>query len=63
MPSGKAGDGYKYSVGSTKTDMPKFIKEANKALNGRGGGRGDIMQGSFSAAAADIERYLKDGLA
>ena len=43
--------------------MPKFIKEANKALNGRGGGRGDIMQGSFSAAAADIERYLKDGLA
>lgn len=61
--SGNDGDGYKYSVGSVKTDMPKFIKEANKALNGRGGGRGDIMQGSFSAAAADIERYLKDGLA
>lgn len=61
--SGNDRDGYKYAVGSTKTDMASFIKEANKALGGRGGGRGDIMQGSFSASAEETESYIKNGLA
>lgn len=61
--SGNHEEGYKYAVGSTKTDMSAFIKEANKALGGRGGGRGDIMQGSFSAPAEEVERYIRNGLA
>ena len=61
--SGNDQDGYKYAIGSTKTDMSAFIKEANKALNGRGGGRGDIMQGSFNSKAAETESYIRNGLA
>ena len=40
--------------------MMPFIKEANKALNGRGGGKGDMVQGSFKAEKEDIEKYIRD---
>ena len=61
--SGSDEEGYKYAVGSTKTDMSAFIKEANKALGGRGGGRGNIMQGAFTASRDETERYIRNGLA
>lgn len=61
--SGNNEEGYKYAVGSTKTDMSAFIKEANKALGGRGGGRGNIMQGAFTASRDETERYIRNGLA
>lgn len=61
--SGSDEDGWKYAVGSNDKDVCAFIKEANKTLNGRGGGRGNMVQGSFAAKACDIERYIKDGLA
>ena len=61
--SGNDEEGYKYAVGSTKTDMSAFIKEANKDLGGRGGGRGDIMQGAFTASRDETERYIRNGLA
>lgn len=61
--SGNDEEGYKYAVGSTKTDMSAFIKEANKALGGRGGGRGNIMQGAFTASRYETERYIRNGLA
>lgn len=61
--SGNDEEGYKYAVGSTKTDMSAFIKEANKALGGRGGGRGNIMQGAFTASRDETERYIRNGLA
>lgn len=61
--SGNDEEGYKYAVGSTKTDMSAFIKEANKALGGRGGGRGNIMQGAFTALRDETERYIRNGLA
>lgn len=61
--SGNDEEGYKYAVGSTNTDMSAFIKEANKALGGRGGGRGNIMQGAFTASRDETERYIRNGLA
>ena len=61
--SGNDEEGYKYAVASTKTDMSAFIKEANKALGGRGGGRGNIMQGAFTASRDETERYIRNGLA
>lgn len=61
--SGNDEEGYKYAVGSTKTDMSAFIKEANKDLGGRGGGRGNIMQGAFTASRDETERYIRNGLA
>ena len=42
------------------TQSAEKIKEANKALNGRGGGKGDMVQGSFKAAKEDIEKYIRD---
>ncbi len=50
---------YKYVIKSRTLPVESFIKEANEALCGRGGGRGAMAQGSFSASLADIERYFK----
>ncbi len=60
--SGNDEDGYKYAVGSKEHDVVSFIKEANKALNGRGGGKGNMVQGTFMSKAEEIERYIKNGL-
>ncbi len=59
---GSDDNGYKYAVGSNTVDVAGFIKEANKELNGRGGGRGNIVQGSFAAKAKEIEEYIKNGM-
>ena len=55
-------EGYKYAIGSNKGDVVLFIKEANNALNGKGGGKGNMVQGSFAAKADEIERYVWNGL-
>ena len=57
---GNEEEGYKYAIGGKNKEMMPFIKEANKALNGRGGGKGDMVQGSFKAAKEDIEKYIRD---
>lgn len=57
-----AGDdegGYKYAVGENGGDLRSFVKELNKALNGRGGGKPNFVQGSVSAKKAEIEEFLK----
>lgn len=61
--SGNDEDGYKYAIGSNVKDVMAFVKEANKALNGRGGGRENMVQGSFFAKACEIESYIKNELA
>lgn len=61
--SGNDEDGYKYAIGSNDKDVMKFVKEANNVLNGRGGGKGNMVQGSFSAKACDIDNYIKNELA
>lgn len=55
-------EGYKYAIGSNKADVVLFIKEANNALNGKGGGKGNMVQGSFAAKADEIESYVWNGL-
>ena len=44
--SGADGD-YKYVISSPKEDLAPHAGEINSALNGRGGGRGGMIQGSF----------------
>ena len=34
------------------------IKEINKVLCGRGGGRGEMVQGTFCSTISEIERYF-----
>ena len=55
-------EGYKYAIAGKKLDIGAFIKEANKALNGRGGGKNGMVQGSFAAKREEIEKYLWNGL-
>lgn len=57
---GNDNDGYKYSLGSKNIDMSEFVKAANKALNGRGGGRGNVVQGSFASDRESIDKYMKE---
>ena len=58
--SGKAGD-YKYVMASEHIDLTDVYKAANKALAGRGGGRDNMIQGSFTADYESIcEYFLKN---
>ena len=40
-------------------DLSALVKELNKALQGRGGGRNGFAQGSVQAAQAEIEAFFK----
>lgn len=52
-------EGYKYVMVSSAVDVSAFGKEFNRALNGRGGGRNPMIQGSVTAARAEIEAFLE----
>ena len=56
--SGTDGD-YKYVISSNTADLRPLAKEINTALGGRGGGRAEMIQGSFSATLDEIKNYFK----
>lgn len=51
--------GYSYAALCRGEEMSRYAKTINAALNGRGGGRGEMIRGSFRAARADIEQYFR----
>ena len=56
-----SGDGEKWSyalVHSGGRDISLLVKDLNKALRGRGGGRNGFAQGSVQAARQDIEDFF-----
>lgn len=53
--SDKGEGAYNYVMGSTENDMRALGKELNKKLNGRGGGKPEMVQGSFNASLAAIK--------
>ncbi len=55
--SGTDGD-YKYVISSNSQDMRAKASEINKSLLGRGGGRPEMIQGSFGCSYKDIEQYF-----
>lgn len=55
--SGADGD-YKYIIASESVNLTSEIKSINSALSGRGGGKPNAVQGSFSATLADIRAYF-----
>ena len=55
--SGDVGD-YKYVIASRTRDLRASSREINAALGGRGGGRPEMIQGAFSAALEEIEKYF-----
>ena len=56
--SGGEGD-YKYVISSTSQDLRAMAKDINSALSGRGGGRPEMIQGSFAASLEKIREYFK----
>ena len=51
---------YKYVMTSERVDLGSIYKDANSKLLGRGGGRDNMIQGSFSVDLEAIEAYFKD---
>ena len=51
------GEEYKYVI-SSQDEISLKIKEINTALSGKGGGRGNMAQGSFSADLDKIKEYF-----
>lgn len=58
--SGSDDKGYSYALISNKKDVALFSKEINSALSGRGGGRGNILQGRLSADRVTIEKFFEN---
>ena len=56
--SGNDNEGYKYVIISEDSDVSEITKNANTALSGRGGGRGNMTSGSFGATKEEIEKYF-----
>ena len=57
--SGSDEEGYSYAVCQKSGDVSAFNRAMNAALNGRGGGRGELAQGTVHAAREAIETYFK----
>ncbi|MBR2948965.1 MAG: alanyl-tRNA editing protein [Lachnospiraceae bacterium] len=58
--SGNDTEGYKYVICAAKMDIAAFGKAFNAALNGRGGGRPPMIQGSLLCTRSQIEKYLEE---
>ena len=58
--SGNEEGGFSYVAGSLSFDLMRFAKSFNSALNGRGGGRGTMIQGKVSASKEEIMSYFKN---
>ncbi|MFA6949038.1 MAG: hypothetical protein WCQ72_08655, partial [Eubacteriales bacterium] len=56
--SGNDADGYAYAL-CVSGDVTPINKAMTSALNGRGGGRGQLAQGTLRASRAQIEAYFK----
>ena len=56
--AGNDESGYRFVIGSRSQDVRQLAKEMNGALNGRGGGKPEMVQGSAACKRADIEAYF-----
>lgn len=57
--SGSDGEGYKYVVCSRQKDAAALGKDLNRELNGRGGGKNPMIQGSVQAGEAEIREFFE----
>lgn len=57
--SGSDGEGYKYVVCSRQKDVAALGKDLNRELNGRGGGKNPMIQGSVQAEKAEIREFFE----
>lgn len=50
---------FRYIITSRSLSLKALAKSFNDALAGRGGGRDEMIQGSFGASLSEIERYFQ----
>ena len=53
------GELWRYVIGSRSLDLRARAREINAGVAGRGGGRPEMIQGSASASAEEIEAFFK----
>ena len=58
--TGSDAEGWKYTIISRHVDLRARAKELNAALQGRGGGRPEMIQGSAKASEAEIRRVFEE---
>ena len=56
--TGSDAEGYKYIIAKSGGDLRAKAKELNATLKGRGGGKPEMIQGSFSATEDEIRKVL-----
>lgn len=56
---GNDADGYRYAIGQKDGDLRKFVKEMNRELQGRGGGKPFFVQGSVQASGESVREFFK----
>ena len=56
--SGNDTDGYRYIMGAHNTDLRSLSKQINTALDGKGGGSAQMIQGSCRAKESEIRAYM-----
>ena len=56
--SGADGEGYAFCLVTRNGDLRQQVKDMNKALNGRGGGKPNFQQGRVNAPKAEIETFF-----
>ena len=52
-------NGYHYILGSKSVDLKAYSKEFHEALGGKGGGKGEMVQGTVPASEAEVRAYLE----
>ena len=60
--SGDEESGYRYALASKRVDLRAVSKDMNAALQGRGGGRPELVSGSVMSEQRDIEEYWRNGI-
>ena len=58
--SGSDAAGYSYCLAIREGDLRAFGKEMNTALNGRGGGKPNFLQGSVKTTVTEIKKFFED---
>ena len=56
---GSDAEGYRYIIGSANVKLRAWAKEFNAALNGRGGGSEEMIQGTVNAPESEIRAYFQ----
>lgn len=56
--SGSDSEGWRYIIGSRRTDLRAAAREINAGISGRGGGRSEMIEGRASGSAREIENFM-----